>query len=120
MIKIISRSKIKEIHTDDYIKVSDLIKGTGLMMPCGGKGTCLKCKVILKGDISGLSHKEMSALSHEEIEKGIRLACVSKIKSGEIIIPDEFAKNVTDIKNICAYCWKTKLSIIPPLGNNYC
>ena len=44
--------------------------------PCGGKGTCGKCRIkILKGDISPLTPEEKKLLDENEISKGIRLAC---------------------------------------------
>lgn len=97
MIKIISSDNIEKVHTDIYTPVSELIRNSNFSMPCGGKGSCLKCKVILKGDVSGLSQLEKSALSHKEIENGVRLACQAEIKSGEIILGKNFISHgITD------------------------
>ena len=44
-----------------------------LTASCGGKGTCGKCKIIIKdGNIKSLSTMK---LTQEEIEKGFALAC---------------------------------------------
>lgn len=74
----------------EYIKISELIKSTGFSMPCGGKGTCLKCKVTARGDLSPLTLVEKQNLTEGEINKNIRLACQSEIKSGEIILDDRY------------------------------
>ena len=47
--------------------------------PCGGHGKCGKCKVIAHGALSPLSETERSALTAEEIEDGVRLACCAKV-----------------------------------------
>ncbi len=44
--------------------------------PCGGRGTCGKCKVIItSGDAGPLSSEEKHLLTHEELQGGMRLAC---------------------------------------------
>lgn len=86
MIKIISDNKEIILNRDEYIKVSTLLKGYDFPMPCGGSGKCLKCKVKVKGDISPLSDIELKNLTEKELKDNIRLACFTKIKSGEIYI----------------------------------
>lgn len=44
--------------------------------PCGGKGTCGKCKVrVLSGELSPLTEAEEKFLTREELDEGYRLAC---------------------------------------------
>lgn len=43
--------------------------------PCGGNGSCGKCRVVVKGPCSGLTATEREVLSPEERERGVRLAC---------------------------------------------
>ena len=53
--------------------------------PCGGKGTCGKCKVrVISGEISQITTQENKLLSTREIENGVRLACMTKTE-GEAI-----------------------------------
>lgn len=62
--------------------------GLYITASCGGNQNCGKCKVIIEsGEIEGgISEK----LSVEEIEKGYRLACASRIKSNLVVrIPVE-------------------------------
>ncbi|MCL2772565.1 MAG: ASKHA domain-containing protein [Oscillospiraceae bacterium] len=50
--------------------------------PCGGKGTCKKCKVTVKSgleNISALCDTEKQFLSSDEIEKNIRFACMCEV-----------------------------------------
>lgn len=70
-------------------KTSEVAKGTNLMeaarkagvfldAPCGGKGVCGKCKVKIK---SGAHKYEYTPLLlPEEIEQGIRLACLTWVQ----------------------------------------
>ena len=65
----------------------------GLAMPCGGRGSCGKCKVRVNGAVSSLSSEECRSLTPAELENGIRLACRTRITgSCAVIIPD--AKNM--------------------------
>ncbi len=48
--------------------------------PCNGKGTCGKCKIkVVSGQVSEPSEEEKKKLATEELEKGIRLACMTEV-----------------------------------------
>ena len=47
----------------------------GLSAPCGGKGRCGKCRVKARGALSQPTEAEKAALSEQEIQEGVRLAC---------------------------------------------
>ncbi|MBI9102178.1 MAG: DUF4445 domain-containing protein [Spirochaetales bacterium] len=48
--------------------------------PCGGKGTCGKCRIrVIEGDLPAPEEEERAVLSRDEIDSGIRLACRTKI-----------------------------------------
>ncbi len=55
--------------------------GVDLTSICSGKGNCGKCKVIVddKLSINTLTSTEMQMLSADEIGKGTRLACFTKV-----------------------------------------
>nr|HPR42665.1 ASKHA domain-containing protein [Candidatus Methanofastidiosa archaeon] len=65
--------------------------GIGIDAPCGGKGTCGKCKVYFnKGKLGPITAAERKNLSIEEIENGCRLACRATIlDSSTIDVPEE-------------------------------
>lgn len=49
----------------------------GMESPCGGKGTCGKCKIkIIDGNINDLTQEELRFLNEEEIRNNIRLGCL--------------------------------------------
>lgn len=63
--------------------------GEGPVSPCGGKGTCGKCKVfVVSGSCGALSEAETALLSESEIAGGCRLACMA-VPSGplEVLVP---------------------------------
>ena len=43
--------------------------------PCGGKGTCGKCRIHAFGDLSAPSKNERTFLTDAELASGLRLAC---------------------------------------------
>ena len=50
--------------------------GIDLSVPCGGEGTCGKCRVqVVDGGVEGLLPEERALLSPEQIEAGLRLGC---------------------------------------------
>jgi len=63
--------------------------------PCGGKGTCGKCKVqVIEGKIEPTS-TEIKLINKYDLNKGIRLACESFINSSCVIhIPQESKHSV--------------------------
>ncbi|NLZ51796.1 MAG: DUF4445 domain-containing protein [Thermoanaerobacteraceae bacterium] len=70
-------------------KIVEVAKGTNLMeaarkagvfldAPCGGKGHCGKCRVMVKSGQH--KHEFTPLLTEEEIKQGIRLACLTWIQ----------------------------------------
>jgi uncharacterized 2Fe-2S/4Fe-4S cluster protein (DUF4445 family) len=85
--KIISASA--ELSVMESLKQAEVY----LTASCGGKGTCGKCKIIIKdGNAKSLSRMK---LSQEEIDKGFALACRT-YPAGDIVIdiPKESALTV--------------------------
>ncbi len=82
----------------EELLLSDLIQRAGetITMPCGGNGTCGKCKVMAKGSLSPLTQKELDTLTVEEIKNGIRLACQAKA-TGDVFITAEVLAPVVEI-----------------------
>jgi uncharacterized 2Fe-2S/4Fe-4S cluster protein (DUF4445 family) len=76
--------------------------------PCGGKGTCGKCKIIVTGGHQPpLSEKELISLTPYERQQGFRLACLIKTsgeihvspgrgEEGAVIQQDHFSPDETD------------------------
>ena len=64
----------KQIAVDAPVLLSTL---TGDEKPCGGHGSCGKCRVLAHGDLSEISQAERRLLSPEDLERGIRLACLT-------------------------------------------
>ena len=55
------------------------VLGHKLEMPCAGHGRCGKCKVTASGALSPLSEAELAHLTGEEIARGVRLACCTRV-----------------------------------------
>ncbi len=59
--------------------------GRAVEMPCGGMGTCGKCRVVVAGVLGEPTASEIRRLSSEEIDSGVRLACQTRVL-GEMIV----------------------------------
>jgi len=63
--------------------------GIPLDSPCGGQGTCLKCKAQISGVSEKFTELEREKLSAEELRSGWRLACqVTVEEPGEVRLPE--------------------------------
>ena len=74
------------IHTSEGVLHTDAAPGRTLLSvlhesgvfvdaPCGGNGTCGKCRAYASGEVSPLSHEERLHLNADELSAGMRLAC---------------------------------------------
>lgn len=52
----------------------------GLEMPCAGHGRCGKCRVTASGALSDPSPVERTHLTPEELARGVRLACCTRVE----------------------------------------
>ena len=62
--------------------------------PCGGKGTCGKCRVrVCSGSLFPPDAAETAHLEPEELRSGIRLACQARAEGGilEVCLPEELS-----------------------------
>ncbi len=68
-LTVIKNNETQKIQFSGQPILQDILIENGVMVfsPCGRKGTCGKCKVILSGEVSSPNQKEISA--------GCRLAC---------------------------------------------
>ncbi len=68
-----------------------LVGGIGIRSVCGGKGSCGKCKVVVReGKIEFDRSLAKDFLTKDELDKGYVLACLAKVLSNSIVfIPPE-------------------------------
>lgn len=80
----------KEIQTRKGSSLLDILHEYGVEFPCGGKGTCGKCRVrVLEGEISTDSfHRKR--LEDLKLGPDWRLACLSKCETDLILEIDQY------------------------------
>jgi len=96
MIKVTFLPDKKNIKVNEGITVLEVLERAGINIgtPCGGKGICGKCKVLINKGITAAILIEKELLPEEEIEKGFRLACQTKLFKDTVIeIPSEIRLN---------------------------
>ncbi|GAG83042.1 unnamed protein product, partial [marine sediment metagenome] len=92
MIKITFLPDKKNIKVNKGTTILEALESVGINInvPCGGKGICGKCKILINKGITTATPIEEELLSGEEIKKGFRLACQTKIFEDTVIeIPSE-------------------------------
>jgi len=99
MVKVTFLPDKKNIEVNEGTTILEALKRAGINIntPCGGKGICGKCKVLVVEGITTASI-EKELLSGEEIEKGFRLACQTKVFKDSIIeIPLEIRLDFNNV-----------------------
>lgn len=92
MIKITFLPDKKNIKVNKETTILEALESVriNINVPCGGKGICGKCKILINKGITTTTPIEEELLSGEEIKKGFRLACQTKIFRDTVIeIPSE-------------------------------
>jgi uncharacterized 2Fe-2S/4Fe-4S cluster protein (DUF4445 family) len=88
-VRVIPPDRELKLKTGDNLRVALIEAGIPLDSPCGGQGTCLKCKVQLSGISQRYTEPEKEKLSREELDGGWHLACqVAVEESGEVRLPE--------------------------------
>ncbi len=59
--------------------------GHEIDLPCGGAGSCRRCRVLAKGKLSPPTSAETAAFGEEGLKEGLRLACQSRAL-GDVVI----------------------------------
>jgi len=99
MVKVTFLPDKKNIEVNEGTTILEALKRAGINIntPCGGKGICGKCKVLVVEGITAASI-EKELLSEGEIEKGFRLACQTKVFKDSIIeIPLEIRLDFNNV-----------------------
>ncbi|MFW6081072.1 MAG: ASKHA domain-containing protein [Desulfosalsimonas sp.] len=87
-VLFLPHDKQVEVEEGETLIRAAMDAGVHINASCGGEGVCGKCRVLIEsGEVEeGISEQ----LSSEDVEKGYRLACLSKVKSDLTVrIPTE-------------------------------
>jgi uncharacterized 2Fe-2S/4Fe-4S cluster protein (DUF4445 family) len=80
----------KELQVNDQTPLIDVLHEFGIEFPCGGKGTCGKCRVrLLDGEIA-ISDAHRQKIEQLGLEPDWRLACFSQCTSDIILEIEQF------------------------------
>ena len=71
--------------------------------PCGGNGTCGKCRMYIKGNISEPSERERAFLTDDDLANGIRLACMCRLLGDFEIVPMDEAMRIQTSSKCISY-----------------
>jgi uncharacterized 2Fe-2S/4Fe-4S cluster protein (DUF4445 family) len=83
-----------KIKANQSVLDGALLTGVDLTSICGGLGNCGKCKILLQDNsqVNPLTDKERKILTAEEIEKGVRLACLTKLHGDAVVKIPEYSR----------------------------
>jgi len=60
--------------------------------PCGGRGTCGKCRVVVRDGCSEPTEAERQLLSADELAAGQRLACQTRLLADTVVVVPESSR----------------------------
>ncbi len=87
--------------------------GLDINAPCGGAGTCGKCRIKVSPDPTPPSTLEINTISKEELKKGWRLAC-QYILNSDAIIEIPATSNTTSEQKILIHSIMNKDQVMLP------
>jgi len=88
-VRVLPSGKELNLKAGANLREALLEAGISLDSPCGGQGTCLKCKVRLSGISQKFTALENEKLSPQELDNGWHLACqVAVEEPGEVHLPE--------------------------------
>ena len=89
------RVRFKPDGVELYVRPGTLITeaaanaGCGVETPCGGMGTCGKCRIVVREGVSSPDKAERRLLSQDELADGVRLACRTRLLAdAEVFTPE--------------------------------
>lgn len=93
-IRIHKADSITEVKAEEGTRLLDFLRDNSIKVgsPCGGSGTCGKCRVKVEGLKNEPAGKEKALLGDKAIDMGIRLACYNNIENDLDIYADEKAE----------------------------
>jgi uncharacterized 2Fe-2S/4Fe-4S cluster protein (DUF4445 family) len=94
-VRVHVNGKIKEFKVKPGKNILEFLRDNSIDIPtpCGGKGTCGKCRVKVKGILKEPSEKEKALVGSIALDKGYRLACYNQIESDIEIFMDDLNNN---------------------------
>lgn len=99
-VKVHNGSQTAELTALRGKKLPDLLRENSLpaMFPCGGHGTCGKCRIQILSGQARITNADRMHLSKEELEAGIRLACTCMLQEDTeiLLMADTVQKNELD------------------------
>ncbi len=91
--------------------------------PCGGRGTCGKCRVLVRDGCSPVTATERRLLKPKELAGGLRLACQAKlVRETAVTVPDAsrffeqriLTKGVKRVMKLCPAVAKRAVRVEEP------
>lgn len=76
---------------------------TSFYAPCGGNGTCGKCRIRIQGEVSEPDERELAFLSGEDRKNNVRLACMCRLLGEFEIMPTDMQMQIQLRSKTVAY-----------------
>jgi len=89
-LKVMQGNSVTDIHFEGMPVLSFALLQYGFLIetPCGGKGVCGKCRMLVEGSLSEITSREREHVTPSEIAQGVRLACqVRLLGDASVFLP---------------------------------
>ena len=87
-VKVVFQPSGRSVQTQEGATVREAATRAGVFLdyPCGGQGTCGKCRIIGQSGLVEAGDTERGLLSAEDLAHGVRLACQSQIAGDAVVV----------------------------------
>ncbi len=111
----------KVSYVSEGTKVTEAISQVGLSInvPCGGTGTCGKCKIRVSPNPTPPNSLETNAISKEDLKRGWRLACQYTLNCDTIIEIPVTSQIATDHKILTSSDTNKNRKLIPSVYKKF-
>lgn len=92
-VKFLPHERRVQVPEGESLIKAAMEAGVHINASCGGEGVCGKCRIILEeGEVEGGTSEK---LSQEDIDKGVRLACRSRL-TGDVTVRVPMESSISD------------------------
>ncbi len=111
----------KVVSVTPEARMREAVARAGILLdyPCGGQGTCGKCRVRVMEGAAEPTSVEREAIAPDELEAGYRLACQTRIVSKTVVHVPETSLLASSYQILGGAAAESVRSVDPPVHKQY-
>lgn len=96
MVKVKVIPLNKTIKVDKFTNLGKALQELDFELPCGGEGTCGKCRVKIIGSSFPVKSTDKEFISKQDLEEGCRLACQHQVEQNITVEVEQWELDIEE------------------------